>query len=1121
MYKKLLFSSLLIALMFVLLSQAFAVGTLHIVLGTVRTSTDNVPTAANLIITAYIIARPTEIMTYPPNDPTKIAYYEATAQWTIQVAGFSAWTAGEKLHIDFQDAGSGEAGSKEVILNNDPFQDVGQVTLSRVISKFAFGTISSPQTAGAAFEITITAQDANNNTVTNFTGTVTLTDTTGTITPTTSGAFVAGVWTGNVTITKAQAGVVIHATDGATPEHTGNSNSFDVTSGVLAKFAFGTIASPRSAGVAFPITITAQDANGNTVTSFVDTVILTDTTGTITPTTSGAFVAGVWTGNVTITKAQTNVTITATHDSVTGTSNSIDVTAGVLAKFAFGTIASPRSAGVAFPITITAQDANGNTVTSFTGTVTLTDTTGTITPTTSGAFVAGVWTGNVTITKAASNVSITATHDSVTGTSNSFDVTSGALARFAFGTIASPQSVGVAFPITITAKDASNNTVTSFTGTVTLTDTTGTITPTTSGSFVAGVWTGNVTITKAQTNVSITATHDSVTGNSNNFDVKFQVDHFAFDTIGNQIAGVAFEITITAKSADNNTVTNFIGTVALTDTTGTITPTTSGAFVAGVWTGNVTITKAQSNASITATYDSVSGISNNFNIEVQSVTDLRVEINGDYLDLSWSVITSMTYDVYRDTIAYFEPDTVNKTNRIASGISGSQPTVTFTDDNIGDADVVGDVNNNYFYVVIAVDSGGNMSGISNRVGEYDVALKSTPTTDWNLVAGPVGGEEITKASQLLADIPKANAVAYWDAALQGYVQYVPVVRDFSVTRGYPYYVNVTEDAIWTIAGSLTTPIFNLITTESTDWNTITVPLDKVDITKASELQADIPSCNAVAYWDAALQGYVQYVPVVRDFSVRVGRAYYVNVTANGTWPESSQASPANELLSNRGQLSNQIFGTSPHIVYGVVETSKGTIPKASELMITAFIKDRPSDVLTHDIPQNPGAPVKIDYQEANGIWLIQIAGFEGKWSPGETLRIDFHDKSSGQSGYHEIILSDDPVQNLSGKVLKLSVPVPEQSALLQNYPNPFNPETWIPYNLAHSSDVTVKIYNIQGQLVRTLNLGHREAGFYVDKESAAYWDGRNDTGEQVASGVYFYQIKAGTFNATKRLVILK
>jgi hypothetical protein len=99
--------------------------------------------------------------------------------------------------------------------------------------------------------------------------------------------------------------------------------------------------------------------------------------------------------------------------------------------------------------------------------------------------------------------------------------------------------------------------------------------------------------------------------------------------------------------------------------------------------------------------------------------------------------------------------------------------------------------------------------------------------------------------------------------------------------------------------------------------------------------------------------------------------------------------------------------------------------------------------------------------------------------------------------------------------------VPKHSALLQNYPNPFNPETWVPYRLANSGDVTIKVYNVTGQVVRRLELGHREAGSYTVKERAAYWNGRNDIGERVASGVYFYHIQSGSFHTTKRMVILK
>jgi len=102
-----------------------------------------------------------------------------------------------------------------------------------------------------------------------------------------------------------------------------------------------------------------------------------------------------------------------------------------------------------------------------------------------------------------------------------------------------------------------------------------------------------------------------------------------------------------------------------------------------------------------------------------------------------------------------------------------------------------------------------------------------------------------------------------------------------------------------------------------------------------------------------------------------------------------------------------------------------------------------------------------------------------------------------------------------------NVGVPRQSLLLQNYPNPFNPETWIPYQLREPAEVVIRIYNANGQLVRTLSLGQRSAGFYLGRTRAAYWDGHNDAGEKVASGIYFYQIKAGDFSSTRRMLVLK
>ena len=97
----------------------------------------------------------------------------------------------------------------------------------------------------------------------------------------------------------------------------------------------------------------------------------------------------------------------------------------------------------------------------------------------------------------------------------------------------------------------------------------------------------------------------------------------------------------------------------------------------------------------------------------------------------------------------------------------------------------------------------------------------------------------------------------------------------------------------------------------------------------------------------------------------------------------------------------------------------------------------------------------------------------------------------------------------------------KQTAVFQNYPNPFNPETYFPYNLAEQAEVLVNIYDVHGRLVRELDLGLQQPGGYRSQEKAAYWDGRDGSGEIVASGIYFYTFTAGDYQRTRRMVILK
>ena len=142
---------------------------------------------------------------------------------------------------------------------------------------------------------------------------------------------------------------------------------------------------------------------------------------------------------------------------------------------------------------------------------------------------------------------------------------------------------------------------------------------------------------------------------------------------------------------------------------------------------------------------------------------------------------------------------------------------------------------------------------------------------------------------------------------------------------------------------------------------------------------------------------------------------------------------------------------------------------------------------------------------------------------GDKLKVALYDERSNiVSGPFERTVSTADIRNA---FLSLQLNVgdvrPEDTILAQNYPNPFNPETWIPYQLSESTDVTIYIHNIAGHLVRTLDLGLKPTGSYMTSATAAYWDGKNSVGERVASGIYFYTLQTADFTATRRMVILK
>ena len=150
------------------------------------------------------------------------------------------------------------------------------------------------------------------------------------------------------------------------------------------------------------------------------------------------------------------------------------------------------------------------------------------------------------------------------------------------------------------------------------------------------------------------------------------------------------------------------------------------------------------------------------------------------------------------------------------------------------------------------------------------------------------------------------------------------------------------------------------------------------------------------------------------------------------------------------------------------------------------------------------------------------------WGTGTPENVIYHGNDSQSYGvvdftpFSNVQLAPPLLTNMPTIIQQeITAAFPKVTTLHQNFPNPFNPETWIPYQLSQDAKVVIDIYEGNGQLIRTLNLDAQPAGYYTTREKAAYWDGRNDAGERISSGIYFYRLQAGDYNRTRKMIILK
>ena len=246
------------------------------------------------------------------------------------------------------------------------------------------------------------------------------------------------------------------------------------------------------------------------------------------------------------------------------------------------------------------------------------------------------------------------------------------------------------------------------------------------------------------------------------------------------------------------------------------------------------------------------------------------------------------------------------------------------------------------------------------------------------------------------------------------------------------------------------------------------------------------------------------------FPIEGGRGYIVNTPEGGAVTFTGAPWSDSESTQTAGSLSAPaVSGTLWAFVVDGVLDSEG-FQESYQITVDNFTKGHR---LMAGLAE-AGGRFTLGYADLSRTPVVQV---------GDTLRLTLTDIASGKpiGKIDHIITADDIRKAYTTFYLTFDSIAPMGTRLLQNYPNPFNPETWIPYQLASNADVSIIIYDQLGKRIRTISLGNQAAGSYLSKGRAAYWDGRNEHGELVSSGLYFYQLQAGDFTSVKPMTTLK
>jgi len=308
-------------------------------------------------------------------------------------------------------------------------------------------------------------------------------------------------------------------------------------------------------------------------------------------------------------------------------------------------------------------------------------------------------------------------------------------------------------------------------------------------------------------------------------------------------------------------------------------------------------------------------------------------------------------------------------------------------------------------------------------------------------------------------------------------------------------------------------------------NMISLPLKPQTPYTARTLAEEL-SATTVIKLDEERQRFVGFTNDAPDdgFDIEGGKGYIVNVPeakmvalTGAAWTNQPPVA-APEVSQSQGLrlpigYPTQTDGAWAFVVSGRLEEDSQTSEVSEDLgsfYLVTVRNTRTNAVATDVIRSGYFAAAFADLTRKN---VVEV---------GDSLEVQVRDQTGEiASETFTYTVTAETIRQAFLPITLKNIEKPRRNLLLQNYPNPFNPETWIPYQLREPALVVMHIYDVKGQLARTLDLGQRAAGFYLGRTKAAYWDGKNEVGEKVASGVYFYQIKTGDFTATRRMVIVK